>query len=142
MLKDYIALFRPVFQALYNKWQNGDNNILTAKYIFPSAKDPNLELLKVYIWLLKHELSTLTLSNKASKVLPRAGVKELEQLLDDSLKAPLTEQAKKIIGKSFPYNPNFIIPKYLDNWIPPIFSRMPEWHKVGDRVVNLKCFGN
>jgi hypothetical protein len=41
----------------------------------------------------------------------------------------------------FPYNPNFLIPKYLDNWIPPFFSRKPPWHKLGDRIVNLKVNG-
>jgi len=80
------------------------------------------------------------MNNKASKVIPREGIKELEKVLTGG-KNYFGEQAKHILNKVFPYNPNFIIPKYLDNWIPPFFSRKPLWHKLGDRIVNLKVNG-
>lgn len=39
------------------------------------------------------------------------------------------------------YNPNQLYPHNEDNWIPPSFVEQPQWHFVGDRVVNLKCCG-
>ena len=53
----------------------------------------------------------------------------------------LGEQAKHILNKVFPYNPNFLITRYFDNWVPPFYSRQPPWHKLGDRVVSLKVNG-
>lgn len=97
-------------------------------------------MFKIYIWILKQENSHLNLNNEASKVIPREGIKELEKVLTGG-KNYFGEQAKHILNKVFPYNPNFLIPKYLDNWIPPFFSRKPPWHKLGDRVVNLKVNG-
>jgi hypothetical protein len=74
----------------------------------------------------------------------REGIKELERKLTDYLSNPPKDQKDQdsdIAGKLYPYNPNLIVPKYYNNWFPPIFSRRPDWHQVGDRVVNLKCFG-
>jgi len=99
-----------------------------------------LEVFKIYIWILKQESSRLSMNNKASKVIPREGIKELEKVLTGG-RTYFGEQAKHILNKVFPYNPNFLIPKYLDNWIPPFFSRKPPWHKLGDRIVNLKVNG-
>ncbi len=73
-------------------------------------------------------------------MIPREGVRDLEKLLD-SWKKTFEDQEKNILYKVFPYNPNFLIPKNMDNWVPPYFSRQPPWHKLGDRVVNLKING-
>jgi len=35
-------------------------------------------------------------------------------------------------------DPNHLLPKYVDNWVPPFFQERPMWHFVGDRIVNLK----
>ena len=112
-----------------------------AEFIFPSSKDPNLDLFKVYIWLLKQDISTLILANKASKVIPREGIKKLEDILREKKNFPISPEAREVIGKTFPYNPNFLVKKSLDTWIPPLFIKKPPWHKIGDRVVNLKNTG-
>lgn len=141
LLKEYYALHKPVFEAIYKMISEHNPSVLSASYIFPNSKDPNLDLFKVYIWLLKQEDSNLILANKASKVIPREGIRKLEEFLNQHKELPISPEAKNVVGKTFPYNPNFLIQKSLDTWIPPLFLKKPPWHKIGDRVVNLKTVG-
>jgi len=140
LVSEYYKIAKPVFDALTKKTRSKDPSPLTASNIFGNVEDPDLEVFKIYIWILKQESSSLSMNNKASKVIPREGIKELEKVLTGG-KSYFGEQAKHILNKVFPYNPNFLIPKYLDNWIPPFFTRKPLWHKLGDRIVNLKVNG-
>lgn len=89
---------------------------------------------------MKQDSSNLIVSNKASKVIPRQGIVELEKILDKQ-SILLGDKEKELIGKTFDYNPNALIVKNHDVWVPPFFGRMPPWHNIGDRVVNLKTTG-
>jgi len=111
--------------------------------MFPNSRDPNLELLKVYIWLIKQDTANLSLANKASKVLPKEGVVELEKLLNkrEFMNSKDFKKALAATTKPLPFNPNFLIPKYENTWVPPLYFKKPAWHKVGDRVINLKING-
>mmetsp|Transcript_41689 Transcript_41689/g.37090 ORF Transcript_41689/g.37090 Transcript_41689/m.37090 type:complete len:425 (+) Transcript_41689:2473-3747(+) len=140
IIKEYSAKFRLVIKAIEQKLDEMDPTPISASYIFPGSENPNLEVLQVYIWIMKSELSTLVLANKASKVIPREGVHQLEKILNQQSNI-ISDPANPHGNKSFPYNPNFLIPNTGDSWIPPLFFRRPPWHKIGDRVVNLKTNG-
>lgn len=113
---------------------------LKAEYIYPSSRDPNLELLKVYMWIVKLDIANLVLANKASKVIPREGIQEIETILkkQDHEQA---DQVRQAASKPLTFNPNYLFPKHPDSWIPPLFYKKPPWHNIGDRVVNLKING-
>ncbi len=141
MISNYHHKFKEIFEAIGRKLESKDPSILTAEYIFPNSRDPNLELLKVYIWLIKEDTSNLILANKASKVLPKEGVVEFEKILEKREFMNSKELKKAYPNKPLPFNPNFLIPKYEKTWVPPTYFKKPPWHKVGDRVVNLKING-
>jgi len=71
-------------------------------------------------------------------VLTREGIKELEETLDKQMQ---TQNHKKPPPKPLLFNPNFLIPKYENTWIPPLYFKKPPWHKIGDRIINLKING-
>jgi 5'-3' exoribonuclease 1 len=139
LIKEYYARFQAVFLALEYEASSGRTDILESKYVFEEAKEPNLELLKCYIWITKNDMSNLLQSNKSSKVLSRTGIKELEKLLSDKMKQQQPISAPP--SNRLTYDPNNLIPKYVDNWIPPHYPERPMWHFIGDRVVNLKING-
>lgn len=141
IIKEYLRLFPNIFNAIKSQIQSRDYNALKAKDIYPHSKHPNIEVFKIFIWAMKQDSSNLIVSNKASKVIPRQGIVELEKILEKQ-SILLGDKEKELIGKTFDYNPNSLIVKNHDVWIPPFFSRMPAWHNIGDRVVNLKTTGN
>jgi len=141
IITEYYRQFREIFVAVGQKIENKDSSILTAEYIFPNSRDPNLELLKAYIWLIKQDTANLILANKASKVLPKEGVTELEKFLNRKEYLNSKEFKKAATSKVIPLNPNFLVPKYENTWVPPLYFKKPFWHHVGDRIVNLKING-
>lgn len=138
LVKDYYENFKVIFHEIKNQFEYGDFEVLRAEKIYTCSKNPNLEIFKIFIWILKHGTSSLAQSNKSSKVIPREGIKELEKILDENRNLLFAEKDKQIIGKEFDYNPNFISERNDDVWIPPLFYKRPPWHEIGDRVVNLK----
>jgi hypothetical protein len=53
--------------------------------MFATSKDPNLELVKVYVWIMKQDTSSLMLAPINSKSISQFSVRELEKQIDQLL---------------------------------------------------------
>ncbi len=51
--------------------------IFDVAQVWPDSSDPNIELLRFYIWVLTHPLSHLQLAGIASRTLPISNIQKL-----------------------------------------------------------------
>ncbi|CAK94475.1 unnamed protein product (macronuclear) [Paramecium tetraurelia] len=102
---------------------NQRNCPINAKDLFPNSTDPNIDLLKIYIWILQLPESQYLLQGSSSKV---AQIKiHKKPILNNNINT-----TKKV-------DPGFAVQQTTQTFLPPFFIKHPTIHKIGDRVVNL-----
>ena len=95
-------------------------------------EDPNVELLKVYMWVLVHPQSRQSLQGMASQVLSMGQVEEISKRKRDVV--PLQEEVVTV-------DPNFVYKENRLSFIPICYRERPKYFELGDRVINLNTNG-
>ncbi|CAD8183733.1 unnamed protein product [Paramecium pentaurelia] len=113
-----------VQQYLNQLNENLRNQPINVEDLFPNSPDPNIDLLKIYIWILQLPESQYLLQGSSSKV---AQIK--------IHKKPILNNNINITTKKV--DPGFAVQQTTQTFLPPFFIKHPTIHKIGDRVVNL-----
>ncbi|CAK76108.1 unnamed protein product (macronuclear) [Paramecium tetraurelia] len=111
-------------QQYLNQLNDSQRNCpINAKDLFPNSTDPNIDLLKIYIWILQLPESQYLLQGSSSKV--------AEIMVH---KKPIQNNNINTMEK---VDPGFAVQQTTQTFLPPFFIKHPTIHKIGDRVVNL-----
>ncbi|KAM3129845.1 hypothetical protein pb186bvf_018055 [Paramecium bursaria] len=111
----------PQLFVLVNKRKPNKGYPLKSTDLFTSSQDSNIDLFKIYLWILQLPSSSYTLQSIASKV----------------AKLKITEMTERRVDKTVQIHQSFVYQQSII-FMAPQYKEHPNFHSMGDRVVNLK----
>ncbi|KAL4436223.1 hypothetical protein ABPG74_018207 [Tetrahymena malaccensis] len=134
----YPKIFAYVAKLQQLKKKDKNANFFSSQIWNKEGQDPNIELVKLYIWLMKKKESQFCSSTVASKVMHSQKIEQLVKFQDEFVQTKLNIPQKDQIVHQI--DANNAIPAVYSSKQYIYFKDQPFYHEVGDQVIYIGTY--